>query len=451
MNSKVKIIFNKNLYDIIIILIIVFFLPRLAESVLGIQSRYIINFDFLLILLLSPRRLIIFPIFYGLYLQFYLLSLIYESHYFFNIVELIYSVKELASYQKTKIISILICIPAVVYLVWILNKYTIENNRNLKYKIVYICLFLMVLDSANGSNRLNLQMAYKYNSNIFSSAVVRLVDQQLHRNNSHTEFSNDYIESATSKYKAWDSTDKNIVLIIVESMSTFNDDKVFKNLYEDLLRNNNKFQITKGFIPKGYGSTPGAEYRELCQTKASHLYNDNVDYLSCLPNILKFNYEPNSFHGSSKYVFNRNINYKKMGFTESAFLEQLSNLDKCDGSFPGVCDLSLIMTIQKILKESETPKFIYFLTLSSHLPVSRMLTTSESNLCSNLSIAAEACPFFFRLKDVINGIDRLLNTDTALKTDFIIVGDHPAPLLNSATSKMIDTNNVPYFIFQNNK
>jgi phosphoglycerol transferase MdoB-like AlkP superfamily enzyme len=451
MNKKIIINFKKNLLDIVIILTLTIVLPKSVEAILGINSRYIVNLDFLLILLFVSGSLLVLPVIYGLYLIIYFILIIFESHYFFNISELIFSIKELTSYQKNKTFLVVVFFPVIIFAVFILNKYIVERNKNIKYKIAYISLILIVLDAANGSNRLNLEIAFKYTSNILSSSVVRLIDQQLHRNTAPPDITNHFIESATSKYTGWNSSDKkNIVLIIVESMSTFKDDKVFEYIYGDLFKNNNNFQISTGFIPKGYGSTPGGEYREICQTKASHFYNDHVDYLSCLPNFLNLNYDSISFHGTSKYIFNRNKYYEKMGFKKSLFLEQLSNLEKCDGSFPGVCDLSLIMSIQQLLKESVTPKFIYFLTLSSHLPVSRMLSTQENKVCFELSIRQEACPYLFRIKDIIKGIEILLNTESVLATDFIIVGDHPAPLLNSSISGMIDANNVPYFIFQNN-
>jgi phosphoglycerol transferase MdoB-like AlkP superfamily enzyme len=442
--------FNTNLIEIVIILTLAIVLPKLVQAILGINSGYIVNLDFLLILLFVTGNLLALPIIYGLYLILYIIVLIFESHYFFNISEIIFSIKELIGYQKNKTFSIIVFFFIIIFAVFMLGKYIKERGRNIKYKIAFVSLFLIVLDAANGSNRLNLEIAFKYTSNILSSSVVRLIDQQLHRNTAPPDISNHFIESATSKYKGWDSTEKNIVLIIVESMSIFKDDKVFEYVYGDLFKSNKNYQISTGFVPKGYGSTPGGEYREICQTKASHLYNDHVDYLNCLPNFLNLNYESISFHGSSKYIFNRYKYYEKMGFNKSLFLEQLSNLEKCDGSFPGVCDLSLIMSIQQLLKESETPKFIYFLTLSSHLPVSRNLSTHEYKVCFELSIGQDACPYLFTIKDITKGVETLLNTESVLRTDFIIVGDHPAPRLNSSISEMIDANNVPYFIFQNN-
>lgn len=249
----------------------------------------------------------------------------------------------------------------------------------------------------------------------------------------------------------------NVVLIVVESWGLLNDPAMAKRLvagYDSPAVTAN-FNVTTGVAPYGGLTVPG-EARELCHsTIGMGLIKASSEQLqSCLPTLMqKRGYDTIALHGYVGQMFYRNEWYPKIGFQRTFFRHDLEQhgLPLCSGAFPGICDASITKFIgDKLLSaDNDKPKFVYWVTLNSHLPVPIHPSLPSDDYCSalpSLRESAALCSWFRLERNVHQSVADLAASKLARPTIFVVVGDHAPPFGSSSLREQFSKSAVPYVI-----
>ena len=115
------------------------------------------------------------------------------------------------------------------------------------------------------------------------------------------------------------------------------------------------------------------------------------------------------------------------------------------GDWSGGIDDRLIR--QKLKAASESPRFIYWLTLNSHLPVDGRTARTDKLDCDSLPQLrndSDVCDLARVLHWTNSAIARLVSDPELPPTRFIIVGDHAPPFLSRDKRAFYSQTRVPY-------
>jgi hypothetical protein len=248
-----------------------------------------------------------------------------------------------------------------------------------------------------------------------------------------------------------------VVLIVVESWGLPLDAHIARALnapYDDP-RVARKYGVSFGAVPFGGSTVPG-EARELCQSRMGFdlLIASPESLRGCLPALFHArNYENLAIHGYYGSMFQREIWYPKIGFDQVWFRADLDKmkLPECDGAFPGICDAAIAGWIGSSLLSVDTgkPRFIYWVTLNSHLPVPAHPNLTDDGVCSTLPLLRDSVPLcsWFRLvRNVHHSVQQLALSPSARPTVFVVVGDHAPPFADSKQRQNFSATDVPYVL-----
>ncbi len=228
---------------------------------------------------------------------------------------------------------------------------------------------------------------------------------------------------------------ENIVLIVIESMGKYLDPQSQSLMLQPIENSavKQRYSVHIREVPF-HGSTIHGEFRELCGVRLE-LYGDKLP-THCLPDLYKEkHFETLAFHGFSNQFNARYQWYPKLGFDQIFFAEDLQKLGiskSCGASFTGICDTDVLAQIRSSLIEhnENNPKFLYWMTLNSHLPVSTSEGLDSQLDCSKSKVMSESptlCTYAHLIDQVISGVAELAMDPALLPTRFILVGDHAPP------------------------
>jgi hypothetical protein len=196
-----------------------------------------------------------------------------------------------------------------------------------------------------------------------------------------------------------------------------------------------------------YGSTTAAEMRELCNSRASYLDEGIGRDFTCLPERLrKQRYRTVSLHNFTGTFFDRPSWYPKVGFDKSIFLEDLKplGLRECGVPFRGPCDIELVPLIAKQLREAHEPIFLYWLTLTTHIPIApgdaKPLLGCEHR--GGIIGQRDVCHMAELWIELFEALARM--TADIPPTEILIVGDHAPPLWPRAGRMQFTPGKVPW-------
>jgi hypothetical protein len=247
-----------------------------------------------------------------------------------------------------------------------------------------------------------------------------------------------------------------LVLVVVESEGVLRNradhERVFGPLTDKAIAQ--RYAVAQGTLPFK-GPTVSGELRALCGIQGSPATVETGQKLpDCLPRQLRsVGYETLSFHGNTESLFERTRWYPDLGFDLSYFEETLSlkgagATRECGVLIRGICDSEMIRFVQRELEHpGRRPKFIYWLTLSSHLPVDTVLARdSEFDCSASASLKEEPGPCAHEriLHRVHQQIAQVVLDPALPPTRFIIVGDHAPPFLEVAERALYSPDRVPY-------
>jgi hypothetical protein len=248
----------------------------------------------------------------------------------------------------------------------------------------------------------------------------------------------------------------NLVLALVESWGLAEDSPLRNAMVTpyaqpELLA---KYEVLQGSVPF-YGATVAGEARELCGNSIGYyvIRAPASDLKSCLPQRLAaLGYDRIAIHGFSSHMYVRSVWYRTMGFQERWFHEQLQQqgLPDCNGVFIGTCDADIAAWVGRRLNEaSSRPKFIHWMTLNSHLPVTVPVLLHDAAPCLadlGLESNSQLCSWYQLIANVHRSVAQLALGPLGRPTIFVIVGDHAPPFGDPALRDRFSQSEVPYVV-----
>lgn len=279
------------------------------------------------------------------------------------------------------------------------------------------------------------------------------------------------MDSASAQLTPWLSGSRlstappNVVLIVVESWGLLLDPHLAQALtapYDDpaVAR---RYRVSYGAAPFTGLTVPG-EARELCHSTMGFgiLHPSAEIEEQCLPGRFHtLGYQNIALHGYAGEMFYRAAWYRELGFDRTWFAPELrlAGLPRCEGAFPGICDSAIAGFIGGMLGAAQTdirhgqsnarnaqPKFIYWVTLNSHLPVPARPDLPADGVCAAepaLRGSAALCSWFRLVRTVHTSVSRLA-AQVAAPTVFILVGDHAPPFARPGLRGRFSQSMVPY-------
>jgi hypothetical protein len=245
------------------------------------------------------------------------------------------------------------------------------------------------------------------------------------------------IESAAAKsgFNGVAGTDgRNVVLVMVEGLGYLTDPTARRQIDSPLFdtRITDKYRITEGSVVY-YGSTTAGEMRELCDTREPYLEFSKTHGASCLPARLRTRgYATMAVHAFHHSMFERDEWYPVVGFDKEVFGEELVKVTHrlCGNAFRGVCDADLPPIIAQEAAFSKKPKFIYWLTLNTHIPVAPGQALADFGCKKDAGIFrhVHVCEMAELWHDVFASVSKLALDPGIGPADILIVGDHSPPL-----------------------
>lgn len=267
------------------------------------------------------------------------------------------------------------------------------------------------------------------------------------------------VDSATSELHRLigeqpDELPSHIVLVLDESWGLPHDTRLGDFVLEplrDAVRRTAGAHLRYGRVPF-QGPTVSGELRELCFRRVLSLHPDVSGFsAACLPALLESKgYTTESVHGFAPAMFSRNIWYPKLRFQRIVFGPDLVRdgvTDRCGFVFPGICDTAAWGWLTHQI-HPEGKQFIYWLTLSAHLPLPShpdWVPDSEPHCPAIAALKGHdaACDLMRvhrqLFQAIASSIDHGLLSDSLL----IIVGDHSPPFVQPGLRALFDDQHAP--------
>ncbi len=240
---------------------------------------------------------------------------------------------------------------------------------------------------------------------------------------------------------------RRVVMVVVESLGLLRDPAeraILAAPFEapDLRRLYTVATGTTAF----FGATASGEMRELCGTYRTYDEAFLRDAPSCLPErFAARGYRTVSLHGFHAGFYHRARWYPQAGFQHSLFAEALEPRfpHPCGGPFPGACDTDVAQAMA-VEMAAPGPAFVYWLTLSSHVPVAPGTGTPRQHCGEPESRFAdrEVCAMVEVWQDVFEAVARLAVAHPG--TEILLVGDHAPPLWRRSARDAFAPGRVPW-------
>jgi hypothetical protein len=259
--------------------------------------------------------------------------------------------------------------------------------------------------------------------------------------------------SITYKYLQNDSSNHQ-VLIVLESWGLINDASIRKEQIADLMQLKNKGYQVELDSSTFQGGTAQAEARELLN-KTGEAYYSIIQNLPTTVNSIVGNKNKTgyfttalqSFSGfhSSGYLFRKSLeftNFKELNF----FKDTLHQPINYNNHYEAVHD-EVVFDYGFQAALSHPKSFTYILTINTHLPFNgkmdkQMIHASELKALPSI----ESLGQYTRLKEQFKAIAILLEKYPIDK--LVVVGDHPAPFVNTNERDFYSRKWVPAIIIK---
>jgi hypothetical protein len=240
----------------------------------------------------------------------------------------------------------------------------------------------------------------------------------------------------------------NVVLIMVEALGRFDDpnsQKILMAPFADpaLAR---RYRVSTGSTTY-YGSTTAGEMRELCGNREPYQALLEGHGISCLPaEMAARGYATIGMHNFTGAFFDRWTWYPKLGFGTVLFKSDLAGRSKraCGGPFRGPCDVDMVPFISERLAGADKPKFLYWMTLSTHVPIAPHDGTQRLG-CEGSGGAigrVEVCHMTEMWIDLFERMAQLALDRPG--TEILLVGDHAPPLWSRAGRRLFTPGQVSW-------
>lgn len=362
----------------------------------------------------------------------------------------------------------------------------LENKEinSVKFSLLFLAFnaLLCVGDLLNGSSSLLTRADLLVDQNIAFSASYRISKRVVTSRNKNNDNSLVRVESALQKYiektrfpvRKIYNTDTNsrryltqfltnkkahkVLFIIAESLGVLKVDPDRSTLFSPLLSLTNKYVFDLGSI-QSTGVTIDAEKREYFGVGTRFPTSLNLRRESFVNKFLDSDYELFAFHNYYGAMYDRRQSLVEMGFKNLFFLDDFLIVEpNCESTgvlFRGASDRAMADRVSSALtfEGLNRNRFIYWLTLSGHLPVdlkySKQVGTPQRY---NSKIYQQLPESVFRheliMAGLINNIYDVVTRGSVFNCDVVIVGDHAPPYGDKANRSFYRENLVPYLIMK---
>jgi phosphoglycerol transferase MdoB-like AlkP superfamily enzyme len=244
---------------------------------------------------------------------------------------------------------------------------------------------------------------------------------------------------------------RNVVFVMVESLGNLIDAdaraRIVAPIYDP--RVTAKYDVSYGRIDY-YGSTTSGEMRELCGTREPFAEFTAKAGYSCMPERLRMRgYGTLAVHGFFSTMFGRDEWYPRIGFDNMVFGEALApRIHRlCGAVFRGACDADLPPLILKETAALKKPRFIYWLTLNTHIPAAprEALTDFGCEQPSHGFGIGKVCRMAELWHDVFAAVSKLALDPAIGPAEILIVGDHAPPLWSRRGRGEFEAGKVPWY------
>lgn len=231
--------------------------------------------------------------------------------------------------------------------------------------------------------------------------------------------------------------DRNLLVVIVEGMGAFADPEERRLLSDKLAAASaGRFRMATG-TSNYYGSTTGAEARELCGVWGTYVNFLRRQIHDCLPEKLAAaGYHTVSYHASGSTLFSRREWYPRIGIQEMNFYEDIQRdrpeaiRNRCGSVFLGMCDADVGDLIHKDMLEGGSRRGMYYwLTLNSHIPYEPV--PGNPLKCETSAAAIPSlipCQLTEIWGEVFDRVAAIASDPDMPPVDIVIAGDHNTPL-----------------------
>jgi hypothetical protein len=324
----------------------------------------------------------------------------------------------------------------------------ITRKRNALWKpgIVTI-LFLIIIDVVNGSSALSSHSSLHYPINLAGSPSFTLIMSMAQTSEvvPLRQLPRDDTVQGLVDIPAWAAghPDRGILFVIIESLGIPKDPTIrewVRSQWVDpgLLQ---RFEVFSADVPFK-GSTTSGELRSLCMLAGSYRSVDVAQGANCLPaQLAASGWSTIGMHGFSGRMFDRANWWPKIGLQTTLFGEapEFQTL-RCGITFRGGCDSTLLANGFKALAPR---RFIYLLTLNTHLPFERPAEgTPIPPGCQSSESNTEVCDHISATTAVLRQIRKELEK-TSTPPLVVVIGDHAAPFSNKNSRQAFLADQVP--------
>lgn len=225
-----------------------------------------------------------------------------------------------------------------------------------------------------------------------------------------------------------------MLLVVAESWGQARRPEVQRAVLQSIYQQQDNLEFIEEGYFDFYGATVQGEMRELCLFNTENGYAfgrlSAKTFESCLPNMLKKQgYETVGLHGASSQLYDRNSWYPAVGFKRSLFGENLLDLKTCY-AFNGVCDEQMTQVVGNQFKQAKKDKiFVYWLTLTAHLPYEVNDIRNDRFNCEQLNVSAgDICHNMKLEAQMFDDLGVLMKQPEMKGVEVIVVGDHMPPI-----------------------
>ena len=369
--------------------------------------------------------------------------------YHFSLVSVLDSVRDIWALEPGFLVIETLKVMTLIFTCSVLIYVPLKKIRSATTSAVtcfLLIILISILDIELSANSLADSDSYTINANIAASSLNNL---RLALSTSEHGSSEQVVQPASSASKvlrdsnSWtDSQFPTIILIVVESLGQFNDPQLNQFQWGPILALGGVHEVElKQGVVEFEGSTVPGELRELCGIKlpAIHPNSAVLPINTCLPQLFRqHGFETIAIHGFIGTLFSRSRWYPDLKFEKIWFAPTLDELivkaNRCGIAFHGICDEDIWRLIMhQHLTTPDAPKFIYWLTLSAHLPVEHPSNGSDIN-CSEFEVLdqeTELCNLVFQHRKLFAEIAASIRKHELGGTRILLVGDHSPPFLKN--------------------
>lgn len=248
----------------------------------------------------------------------------------------------------------------------------------------------------------------------------------------------------------------NVILIVVESLGQFVADELNALQFSALtpLKSEARWAVQRGQV-EFRGSTVAGELRELCQVDYSTVRPDveRLPVEACLVAVAaRAGMTTTAYHGFLPSFFSRNRWYPALGFDTVRFAPDMASQDpglpRCGTAFNGICDEAVWnLILDQVRQDPDQKHFVYWLTLTAHLPVPEHHTPGDRPLCDRaqeLRDHDDVCDLVLWHHHLFSRIAEDLMAGELENTLIVLVGDHSPPFIDRRRRDLFSTTHVPY-------